>query len=51
MFLELENRMEDNFKAIQNREAEKSLAVLPTFMELVLDTVEKVLAKSTERSS
>lgn len=51
MFFDREFRMEDNFNAGQNREAKESLALLPTFMEQVLDTVERVLEKVADRNS
>ena len=43
--------MEDNFKAASNRETAEPVGYLPTFMEQVLDTVERVLEKSSDRSS
>ncbi len=51
MCLELEYRMDDNLKPVPSRETGESVAVLPTFMEIVLDTVERVLEKSNNRSN
>lgn len=51
MYYERENRMDDTFLPPPRQEAQESLALLPTFMEVVLDTVERVLHRNSDRNS
>ena len=51
MYFDRELRVEDNFKAAQNRESVESVGLLPTFMEQVLETVERVLENSSDGKS
>ncbi len=40
--------MDDNFRPSPTRESSEDLGLFPTFMEQVLDTVERVLQKAQD---